>query len=236
MNIDKYSELTGVTVDESDEALIKAQIRRTKSILENMLGYSLNKKKASENQYEEAGKTISDFDDILSDLAPADDVVGSYRLFSYNEKDIYLPVDPYTEIHVAKLVVSKPGAKPNGVTVQTFSATESLEYVENGIKKYLLNNDHCHRIFACYCSHYNVQLAVDADWLNEDCLPEDLMYVWADMVTYYSDEKKDIKSETLATHSYTKQTLGRPEELSESLKIIQKYAGPNGSVKTVVTV
>lgn len=240
MNISKYQELTGITVDDSDTALVTAQIRRTKTILESMLGYSLDKQKASENQYEEKGKatvdcifrgSIFDVDDL--DLADPDQVVGSYRLFSYNKADQFFSVDPFTKLHAVKLVFVKMGDEPNGITHKTFDDGKVRVHKDGVITKYIERCKEC--LCSCACDNC-VQLAVDADWLNEDCLPEDLLYIWADMVTYYTDCKKNIKSETLGTHSYTKETVDKPEELPESLAIIKKYAGPNGSVTPVVTV
>lgn len=240
MNIAKYTELTGITVDSSDEAKVTAQIRRTKTILESMLGYTLDKKKASENRYEEKGKgtvdcvfrgLITDIDNL--ELSDPDPVLGSYRLFPYNKSDQYFSVDPYTKLYAVKLVFIKAGDTPNGITHKTFDDGKVRVHKNGVITKYIERCNDC--ICTCYCDDC-AQLAVDAEWLNEDCLPEDLMYIWADMVTYYSDGKKDIKSETLATHSYTKNNVSKPEELPESIKIIKKYAGPNGSLTPVVAV
>lgn len=240
MNIEKYQELTGITVDSEDIAKITAQIRRTKGFLENMLGYSLDKKKAGINQYEEKGKATvdcifrdSNFDLDTLDLSAPDQVIGSYRLFNYNKADKFFEVDPFTKLHKVKLVFVKSGDEPNGITHKTFDDGRVRVHREGRITKAI---ERCKECFcSCYCDSC-VQLAVDADWLNEDCLPDDLLYIWADMVTFYTDDKKDLKSETLATHSYTKNTLTKPEELSESVAIIKKYAGPNGSVNQTITV
>ena len=239
MTIEKYQELTGITVDASDIVRTKAQINKTRIILESLLGYSLKKTNASQNQYEELGKAttdcifrglITDIDDL--ELSAPDAVVGSYRLYPYNKSDIYLKIDPFTQINKVKLVFLKQGPKPNGITHKTFPNSQIRVSMNGGISKYIERCPTCY----CYCECTGcMQLAVDANWLNEECLPEDLNYLWAEMVSYYTDEKSDIKSETLATHSYTKFAQRIPEELPANISIITKYAGPNGSVsqKTV---
>lgn len=234
MNIDKYQELTGTTVAESDQATTLAHIRRSRTILENMLGYSLLKSKASVNQYEEKGKAstdciyngiISDYDDVV--LTDPDTLNASYRLFRFNKTDEFLSVDPFTKLYTVKLVFVKAGEEPNGVTHKTFTSGQVRVHRTGDVTKYI---ERCKECF-CTCECWNcLQLAVEADWLNEECLPDDLLYIWSDMVTYYTDCKRDIKSETLGPHSYTKNTILKPEELPESIKIIKKYAGPFGSV------
>lgn len=235
MDIDLYQELTGTTVDADNIALTTAQIRKTRSILESMLGYSLEKKKASENFYEEAGKAkiecpfrglISDIDDL--ELDPADEVQGSYRLFPYNRHDEYFEIDPFTKVYAVKLVYLKIGEDDtNGITHKTFDSGKIRVQKRGNISKFIQRCKEC--FCTCDCDDC-VQLAVDADWINESCLPEELLYVWADMVDYYSDPKNDVVAETLGTHSYRKEAGKAPEKMEENIKIIQKYAGPNGTV------
>lgn len=234
MDIIKYEKLTGLTVAEADKPAITAQIRRTKSKLEAMLGYSLTKKTV--NEYEEKGKNKNDCDfygiinDAINDedLDPADEVIGSYRLFPYDPRDRYFMTDPFIRVHAVKLVALRVGEDPNGITHKTFS--EHRVRVEKGgnTSKYIERCPTC--LCSCRCDETCLQLAVDADWLNEDCLPDELMYIWADMVTYYNDCNVDVKSETLGTHRYEKFDRGVPQELSENVAILKKYAGPHGSL------
>lgn len=239
MDIEKYQELTGTTVEDSDIASVNALIRRTRITLETMLGYSLLKSKAGINQYEEKGKATVDciFRGIAGELdnltlSDPDEVVGSYRLFSYNKADQYFKVDPFTKLYTVKLVFIRTGDEPNGITHKTFSDSKVRVHREGTITKYIERCKDC--ICTCLCDNC-VQLAVEADWLNEECLPEDLQFIWSDMVAYYSDPKRFITSETLATHSYKQEMAPAPEELEDAKAIIAKYAGPNGSVsKTIV--
>ncbi len=170
MDIEKYQSLTGITLDDDDTAIVTAQIRRTRTILETMLGYSLVKTKASENQYEEKGKATVDciFRGIIgdineADLADPDEVIGSYRLFSYNHEDAYFEVDPFVKLHKVKLVFIKSGDEPNGITHKTFDDGRVRVHKTNGISKYIEKCKECFCI--CDCDDC-VQLAVDADWLN----------------------------------------------------------------------
>jgi len=79
-----------------------------------------------------------------------------------------------------------------------------------------------------------VQLAVDADWFYEDCIPDDLQMIWADMIKAELDPATDIRSETLGTHSYTK--FDKSQLMGEQIKnsVLNKYTGPNGSLYRVI--
>ncbi len=83
-----------------------------------------------------------------------------------------------------------------------------------------------------------MQLAVDADWVWPDAsdIPADLLDVWAEMTTYYADQKRDIKSEVLGSHRYEKFDKEEPETFDYNQAIIKRYAGPLGSVRLTVTV
>lgn len=234
MNLDTYEELTGITVPSDETALYNAQIRRTRSMMETMLGFTLDPSKVNQNLYNELGKTSNDCSCPsvdTEDLLPADDVVTAYRLYRYNDLDKYFHVDPFTKVNKVKLVYVKEGAGDTGVTLKTFEDDEiRLALGRDGIGKYL---EHCLTCL-CTCSCQEcVQLAVDADWLWTGDLPDDLLYVWADMITYYVDGKKNIKSETIDTHSYTKFDKTAPETEPQNLAILKKYAGPYGSVSVM---
>lgn len=236
MDISKYQELTGTTVPTTEVSLVKAQIKRTRTILEAMLGYPLTKTKAQENHYDEVGKSQDecggyDVDDALNE---ADSLVGAYRLYPYNPDDEFFMVDPFTTLYKVKLVYVRAGEEPNGVTIRTLTSEQiRVQKGQGGISKYIARCEECFCV--CECQDC-VQVAVEADWAFESCLPEDLLYVWADMIGYYTDCKKDIKSETLGSHSYSKFNQVIPEQQDVSIAIIKKYAGPNGTVSPVVPV
>jgi hypothetical protein len=238
MTISEYEAITGLTV--TNEALTTAQIARTQRMLETMLGYTLDVELFDTNQYTEIGKTASECpcpDVDVDALDAPDEVVGAYRIYAYNSKDSFIGIDPASEIHKVKLV-------KDGITFKTFEEDEYLKVSKHGFIKYLQECDNCcwcTCTFECYCT----QLAVDADWLWPEDLPADLLDVWAEMVTFYSDPKKDIQSEKLGSHSYTKYyenakgkptAIPRPEMQDYNLSILKKYAGPNGSLYQTITI
>ena len=232
MDLDKYQELAGVTVAEARQAVVTATISRAQSILESMLGFTLTLADVADNQYIELGKTATDCpcpDTVNVDaLLPADDVVFAYRLFNYNIKDKLLSIDPCTVASFVKLV-------KDGVTFYTLDSDDYIVHYKNGIAKYIELCDAC---YSCAVSCECTQMAVDATWVwdVENDIPKDLLYVWSDMVTYYSDPKLGVTRETLGPHSYTIAEAEVPEAIKTNLAVIKKYSGPNGSLHRVFTV
>lgn len=236
MDLDSYKELTGATVTTSQEATFEAQILRQQATLEQLLGFTLDSSKTNTNLYNELGKTKTDCscpDVGDQDLNPADTVVGAYRIFDYNADDEYLHVDPFTKVHKVKLIYSRFGEAPTGVTLREFNKvgdsynTATVHFDANGLSKYIRQ---CwEKLCICSCTDC-VQLAVDADWgWTTGNIPTDLLYVWADMVTHYANPKRRVKSESITSHSYTLADEVAPEKDPTNLATIKKYAGPNGS-------
>lgn len=232
MDIAKYQELSGITVAAGDLAYVTATIARTQAILESLLGFTLTPADVNDNEYSEIGKTKSDCPDPDSvdpeNLDPADPVVFAYRMYSYQHKDKILQVDPMSAVHKVKLV-------KDGVTFLTLDPDDYRVQYKKGFGKYIEICDSCYSccVRSCPCT----QLAIDATWLwnDEDNIPLDLMYIWADMVTFYSDPKNNVKSETLGSHSYTLFGSEAPESVAENSAVIVKYAGPNGSLYRSIT-
>jgi len=235
VELSTYEQLTGLKVSSARNAIVTAAINRSQAILETMLGFTLDPEKVETNLYNELGKSRSECScpSVNTDnLDDADEVVGSYRLFMYDPNDKYFHVDPFVKLHKVKLVWVRPGDSednPQGVTIKTFDADDiRVELGHAGWAKYI---EHCLDCL-CVCDCKNcVQLAVDADWAWDDSenIPQDLLYLWADMVTYYSNPKKDIKSESITTHSYTKFDNTAPQDEPHNLAVIRKYAGQHGS-------
>jgi len=231
MDLAKYEELSGLSVSAEDQTLVEATINKVVSKLESMLGYTLDITKVNDNQYVEIGKTQTDcpcVDSVdIDNLLPADAVVFAYRLYSYNKRDKIIAIDPCTDVHAVKLV-------KDGVTFLTLEADSYQTIKKNGIIKYIELCDSC---FTCVTSCDCVQLAVDATWLwsSVDNMPTDLLYLFSDMVTYYSNPTKDVKSETLGSHSYTLFSNSAPDSLKENIKVLNKYVGPNGSLYRIYT-
>lgn len=230
MNISEFQTLTGISVSSADESRYTAMIRRTQRMLESILGFTLDPDLYDNNQYTESGKTTSECpcpSDTLT-LDDPDAVVFAYRLYPYNRLDKFLALDPASAIHKVKLV------KEN-VTYKTLESDEFRAHYKNGIIKYL-EQIQCWCWDNCDCCD-QLQLAIDATWLwSNGNIPQDLLDIWTDMIVFYSDQKNNIKQETLGPHSYTKFDNKPPEQLSFNQAILKKYSGPNGVFKTKIVI
>lgn len=235
MDLTKYKALTGTTVPASKEAMVTANIRRTKARLETLLGFTLKPK----NLYTEKGKArfegVLPIEDYTS-LLPPDEEVGTYKLFDYNEKDKFFHVDPFTDVYRVKLVLPTTGGE--FITIQELENVVP-QFERDGIGKYIERNDdwfnwYWYRTWTFRDTWRDdsggLQLAVEADWI--DCYPDDLMYLWADMVEYRSDRSFGLASESVDGHSWskTKESQTSPETVKENITLLRRYAGPYGSI------
>lgn len=234
MDLAKYEELMGIEIPESKQAYWTAQIKRVQSKLESLLGFTLKAK----HIYTEKGKTQLECicPDIpeSSSLLPADEVKGIIKVFPYNYKDKFLRIDPFYDVYNVKL--GKVLDNKEFITYKTFE-TFTKHFMSQGIGKSI---EKCETCFCnCDCKDC-VQLIVDADWIDftddENDIPDDLLYLWCDMINYYGDPDKDIKSESVDGHSWSRGEISAPEELIENKLILQKYAGPFGSIVRIPTI
>ena len=228
MDIKKYTQLTGKTVSSSEEATFNAMIRRSKAMLETQLGFTLN----PSNLYNELGKAENECacpKVDTSTLLPPDEEQGVTKLFTYNKDDRFFHVDPFREVYSVKLVYVDHDNE--FVTMKTLDNVKP-QYGRDGIGKYIENCMNCQ--CECGCDGC-VQLAVDADWL--DCYPDDILYLWADMIDYQIDCKKGLKSESIEGHSWsrTNEATMSPEVLPHNVLLLKRYAGPYGSVAVMPT-
>lgn len=236
MNLEQYEILTGKVVPESKRTYYLAQIKRVQSKLENLLGYTLE----PSNLYTELGKTkqecVCPDTSKTSDLLPADPVRGIVKIFPYNAKDKFLHVDPFLDVYNVKLV--KVLENRQFITMKTFSNV-TKQYMREGIGKYIEKCTDCDCNCECECNDC-VQLAVDGDWIDftEDTsdIPDDLLYLWCDMVDFYTDEYRNIKSESVDGHSWSKGDIKAPEEESTVAILLQRYAGPYGQITRMPTI
>lgn len=232
MNLEKYEELMGMTIPKNKRTYMTAQIKRVQTKLESLLGFTL---KAS-HIYTELGKTQVECvcPDIPQTLLPPDEVKGIIKIFPYSSKDKFLHIDPFLEVYTVKL--GKVLENKSFVTYKTFEYF-TKHYMSQGIGKYI---EKCQTCFCnCECKDC-VQLIVDANWIDftdeESDVPDDLLYLWCDMINYYADPTKDIKSESVDGHSWSKGDIKPPEELIENKLILEKYAGPYGSITRIPTI
>lgn len=235
MNIEQYELLTGKVIPESKRAYYVAQIRRVQKRLENLLGYTLE----PQHLYTELGKTkqecVCPDTSEPSNLLPADPVKGIIKIFPYNKSDVFLHTDPFLDVYSVKLV--RVLENRSFITMKTFDKIMK-QYLREGIGNHI---EKCQMDCICECECGDcVQLAVDADWIDftEDAndVPDDLLYLWCDMVDYYADEYKDIKSESVDGHSWSKGDVKAPEMDEGAILLLRRYAGPYGQIIRIPTI
>jgi hypothetical protein len=232
LDLSEYIEIAGVDVNDSQRAFVTANIAKARYQLESALGFPLTAEKAEQNLYTETGQAPDDnwiCGGSDADLLPADDEPDEkYRLFTADEPlnefslTALTRIDPATAISKVKLVHGT-------VNVHTFTTSElALLSNANGYGRLVdlavifPNPGRC---------HHRLQVAVSADWLGtgDDGLPDDLLSVWADLVTFLSDRTRNIKSENRGTRSYTKTESKSPLDDPASRAILESYAGPRGT-------
>lgn len=233
MNLEKYEKLTGKIIPASQRPYYEAQIKRVQAKLETILGYTLT----PTNIYTELGKSQRECvcPDIpeSSSLLPPDAIRGIIKVFPYNYKDKFLHIDPFRDVYNVKLV--RVNENYQFITYKTFE-TFTKQYTYNGIGNYI---EKCETCFCnCDCKDC-IQLAVDADWVDiteDEDLPDDLLYLWCDMIDFYADPAKDIKSESVDGHSWSKGDIVAPEDTDASRLLLKRYAGPYGTIIRIPTV
>lgn len=252
MTIADYQNLTGMTVLDEDVTRINAVIRRSETRLETLLGYSLSKQK----KWTELGKVQYDglvpfpslpvSDDVLDNLSIPDEQTGDIQLFSFDERDKHLRINPAKEVYRAKIVLPI-----NSDEFITICDLENLTpYLNSASLVVALTRYYGWFTWAWWNSllwpmKNSLMLAVDADYVNvcDANKYPDLAYLLADMVTYYSDPNYslvgNIRSESIDSHSYSRASTGKdpdsaaPEGQYSSKLIIEKYAGPAAFRKLV---
>lgn len=233
MNLEKYEALTGVIIPVSKRAYYTAQIKRVQAKLETLLGYALE----PQNLYIELGKSQRECvcPDVpeTSSLLPPDGVRGIIKVFPYNYKDKFLHIDPFYDVYAVKL--GKVLENRQFVTYKTFESF-TKQYMQSGIGNHIEKCDTC--FCDCDCKDC-VQLIVDADWIDvtdEEQLPDDLLYLFCDMVDFYADKSRNIKSESVDGHSWSVGEVTAPEETKAALLLLKRYAGPYGSIIQMPTI
>lgn len=232
MNLEKYEELTGITIPANKRSFYTALIKRVQAKLETLLGYTLE----PQNLYTELGKTRQECvcPDIpqTSSLLPPDPTRGILKVFPYNSKDRFFHIDPFWDVYNVKLV--KVLENRQVITYKTFE-NYTKQYMQSGIGNHIEKCDTC--FCDCDCKDC-VQLMVDANWVDfaeDEVLPQELLYLWCDMIGYYGDATRNIKSESVDGHSWSKGDLTAPEDSREALLLLRRFAGPFGSVTRMPT-
>lgn len=252
MTIAEYQTLTGTTVSEADTTRIKAVIRRAEAKLEGLLGYSLSNQKT----WTEKGKLQYDglvpfpslpvSDDVLSKLGAPDEQTGDIQLFSFDELDKHIRINPAEEVYRAKVVL--PINQDEFITV--YNLDNALPYLNQAGLVTAITRHHSWFAWTWWNSllwadRSNMMIAVDADYVDVYDVNkyQDLAYLLSDMVTYYADPNYsllgNIRSESIDSHSYSRASTGTtpesmaPEGQASAKRIIEKYAGPGAFRKLV---
>jgi len=230
MDLTRYEQLTGKTVPEAQQPRYNAIIAMVQSKLETLLGWSFT----PQVLYQEKGisKQGCVCPDIPESLDPADEVQGIIKVFPYNAKDKFLLTDPFTEVYKVKL--GRVLNHREFITYKTFDFV-TKQYFSQEFGKYIEKCATC----ACECDCKDcITLIVDGDWINQDNLPLDLAYLFCEMVDYYVAPDKDIQSESVDGHSWsrTKESTVVYEDRDIVKKLLAKYAGPYGAIIRVPTI
>jgi hypothetical protein len=230
-----FTNLTGVTLSSSQSARFETVAEFTDEMIAELLGWPLDPNDW-QNQYTEIGKLPDDWtspDFTEENLLPPDTVQGKTRLYRWEEYDKYLFIDPAVKIYAVKLV-------KDGITFRTFKSKHYRVDFVNGSPSYARYIE-LHRSWIP--GHFwsilwaqlpdlpferrrNVQVAIDADWGFSD-LPTSIERVWAEQIAYEMDLKRDIKSESMLSHSYSKAARDTP--VMKYASTLAKYVGPNGT-------
>lgn len=207
MNINTYQQLSGITVSTANAELIEGQIVKSQALLEELLGFSLDPDQRLVNH--------------LTGVTPT----YAFRYFDLRHEDVYLTIDPATAVQEIRIVRGTE-------TVRTLEATDYRLHHKNGFIRHIERvGGFCDPNYLKALPVFS-QLAVDADWMFET-LPTDLLVVWAEMVADYTDLNRNIKSQTLGPHSYTK--FERKDIADTHRSVLTKYAGANGSINKLPT-
>lgn len=236
----------------TDTTRVQAVIRRAEAKLESLLGYPLSRQKT----WTELGKVQFDGlvpfpslpvgDDVIDNLTAADTQTGDIQLFSFDELDKHIRINPAKEIYRAKIVL--PVNKDEFITI--YDLQNGLPYLNSAglvvaITKYNSWFTWTWWNSLLWGEKSNLMLAVDAEYVDVCDINEhkDLAYLLADMVTYYAHPDYsvmgNIRSESIDSHSYSRASTGSdsdsaaPEGQASSKMIIERYAGPGAFRKRV---
>lgn len=253
MTIEEYEALTGISVPATDEARMTAVIARCVSRLESLLGYSL----CAPKTWTEKGKvqydglvpfpTLPVSEDVIDKLLPPDPVTGTYQLFNFDELDKHIKINPAKQVYRAKVVL--PINDDEFITI--YRLENGLPYLNSAglvtaVTRYYAWFTWTWWNSLLWTDRSNLSFAVEGNWFSDDDLPDELKYLLADMITYYSDENYslmgNIRSESIDSHSYSRAQVGvasdgadgaAPEGQKSAKAIIEKYAGAGASRKLV---
>ena len=221
LTTNEYETISGSTLTSSETSRFSTMLGIATAQMENALGWPLDPT-SWDDTFTEAGKAPTEtccFTEEPATLDQADTVVGALRVFDLRRLVKVVPIDPCTVLNKVKLV-------RNEVTYKTFAEDDYRLQLENSITpfgKYLFfRSDHC--LSQALDSSPYFQLAIDADW-EFATLPQELLLVLTRYLAWEFDTGRDLKSESVQGHSYTKNSM---TPFEENKAILSRYAGPHG--------
>lgn len=259
LDIQTFEDITGLVLEDEDQIrMFDRANSRASRLLIKYLGWDPNYKEI----YEEAGisnnpgtcpteeqlRLWQEDPEQYNYFSPADPVEGRLKLFPYYPEDANYFIDPAIAVHSVKLVKILSGDRQQFVTVRKLSPDDWNQKTNiNFVMQHspLIRWIEICKSFAdlpCTCDSSNVcyMLAIDADWVRQ--LPEDLLYLLADLIILYMQNQPSltrentyaIKSESVDGHSVTYDTStvdvnsrNTEEEVLEPYQaMMQSYIGP----------
>lgn len=246
MNIEQYQELKGITLSEEQYPQYEAWLRRANALLWDKLGW-----KAETPDYINiagATKTECPCEIDQEDLNEAPQLRGQARVYPVILKEPNLFVDPFTKVHDVYICKVEPEGRRiisdnNSVVILKKVEQWSPAYFSDTFGKYIKKCQGC-----CGCSmgcingcRNCINILVDADWVNKDNMPDDLLYLIMDYMDWLeaggaTAAALNIRAESVTGHSVSYGDRGtggswNPYSDPSAENLLLKYAGPYGSIK-----
>lgn len=271
LDIQTFEDITGIVLEDEDQIrMFDRANSRASRLLIKYLGWDPNYKEI----YEEAG--ISNIPGSCPTeeqltlwrqdpqkypyFTPADVTKGKVRIFPYYPEDANYFIDPAIAVHTVKIIKILSSDQRQYITVyklapEDWNQKTNINFVlEHAPVIRFLEICKAPTQLSCTCDQSNpcYMLAVDADWVRN--LPEDLLYLLADLIVLYMQNQPSlnrentyaIKSESVDGHSVSYDTStvdvnsrNTEEEVLEPYrKMIDYYIGPYSTLyikKTRIT-
>lgn len=236
--IEIYQQLTGKKIAESQMPQYEAWALRAVKELETKLGWSFTAPTESKIIGCAWGNCECDID--VEQLSEAPEVKGTCRFFSFDSKQPFVHTDPFTKVYAVYICKVEPeGIKvttnDNEVVVLKKVDKFAPRYFNGVFGKYIQackEMSICQEMCNASCTECTAIL-VDADWINLDNLPEELLYLICDYIDWEADgglASRGLKSESVDGHSVSyrdwRETI--PYLNPSDKAVIQLYAGPYG--------
>lgn len=235
-----YQASTGKTIPEHLLPIYKAWAQRAVFELENKLGWSLSG--VSNVNVLGCSPNGCNCDIDASTLTEAPEQRGTYRFYSFENKQPYVMTDPFTKIHAVYLCRVEPEgpkikSETGDVVILGNIKDFAPRYIDPKFGKFIKS---CHEMTVCqqFCNNDCLNctaLLIDGDWATIDNLPDELVYLLCDYIDWMATggpQNRGLRRESVDGHAvgYGDWRLIEPYYNPANAAIIQLYAGPYGMV------